>query len=123
MTLWPQFCPGGMLLPRSCRQPFRLNRGLVSNLGRTLELIINQIIDMRLCLFLNCGKTHITFTVLAMPKRSSGALAYPHCGAATSSIRLHDLPTLPKGHAVPGNTHSPPLPSCSPCPTVYFLCQ
>ena len=48
-----------LLVPRSCQQPFWLNRGLVSNLGRTLELIINQIIDMRLCLFLNCGKTYI----------------------------------------------------------------
>lgn len=48
-----------LLVPRSCQQPFRLNRGLVSNLGITLELIINQIIDMRLRLFLNCGKTHI----------------------------------------------------------------
>ena len=60
-----------LLVPRSCQQPFRLNRGLVSNLGRALELIINQIIDTRLCLFLNCGNTHNP--ALAVPTRSSGA--------------------------------------------------
>ena len=58
-TLRPWCSPVALLVPRSCQQPFWLNRGLVSNLGRTLELIINQIIDMRLCLFLNCGKTYI----------------------------------------------------------------